>query len=384
MNEPTRTVLFVERRRNAPVDPDAWKKLIGSKPVDARLETLPETKMRRGVFAVSTTVQIALAMALAALPLLFPESLSMRMIYQVTPIAAPVTEVPVPAEAPAEQPKAPKAIPEPIEQPPAPKVIAPRALIAPKPRILNRQEQEAVAPKVEPVLTSAKFDIPAAPVGQPERPREPVKTGMLNTGSEAPPTLTAAVEKVQTGGFGDKQGFASPENPSQHGNVARVGSFDLPAGPGYGNGSGGASGARGVVASSGFGNGIAVPPAANGNRAGVKSGGFGAVTVAPEAKAAPKQAESAPAVQPIVILEKPSPVYTDEARRLRIEGEVLVEVVFRASGQVQAVRVVKGLGHGLDEAALRAAEQIRFKPAMQQGQPVDFPAVAHIVFQLAF
>ena len=113
MNEPTRTVLFVERRRTAPVDPEAWKKLIGAKPVDARLETLPETKMRRGVFAVSTTVQIALAVALAALPLLYPESLSMRMIYQVTPIAAPVTEVPVPAEPPAEQPKAPKAIPEP-------------------------------------------------------------------------------------------------------------------------------------------------------------------------------------------------------------------------------------------------------------------------------
>ena len=53
------------------------------------------------------------------------------------------------------------------------------------------------------------------------------------------------------------QGFASQESPSQHGNVARVGSFDLPSGPGYGNGSGGASGARGVVASSGFGNGIA-------------------------------------------------------------------------------------------------------------------------------
>ena len=380
MNDPTRTVLFVERRRTEPVDPDAWKKLIGSKPVDARLETLPETKMRRGVFAVSTTLQIALAAALAALPLLYPESLSMRMIYQVTPIAAPVTEVAVPAEA-AEQPKAPKAVPEPIEQPPAPKVIAPRALIAPKPRILNRQEQEALVPKVDPVLTSAKFDMPAA---QPERPREPVKTGMLNTGSEAQPTLTAAVEKVQTGGFGNPQGFASPENPTQHGNVARVGSFDLPPGPGNGNGSGGASGARGVVASSGFGNGVAVPPAANGNRAGVKSGGFGAVTVAPEAKAAPKQAESAPAVQPIVILEKPNPVYTDEARRLRIEGEVLVEVIFRASGQVQAVRVVKGLGHGLDEAALRAAEQIRFKPAIQQGQPVDFPAVAHIVFQLAF
>jgi TonB-like protein len=51
---------------------------------------------------------------------------------------------------------------------------------------------------------------------------------------------------------------------------------------------------------------------------------------------------------------------------------------------VQTVRVVKGLGHGLDEAALHAAEQIRFKPAMQEGHAVDFPAIAHIVFQVAF
>lgn len=381
MKEQKRTVLFVERRRTAPVDPEAWKRLIGEKPVGARLETLPETKIRRGVFAVSTTVQVALAVALAALPLLFPESLSMRMIYQVTPIAAPVTEVPVPDEHPVEQPKAPKAVPEPVAPPPAPKVIAPHALIAPKPRVLNPHEQEAAAPKLDSVLTAAKFDVP---LDQPVKPREPVKTGMLNTGSDAQPTLKAAVEKVQTGGFGDPQGLAAPQSPAQHGNVARVGSFDLPSGPGYGNGSGGANGARGVVASSGFGNGIAVPPAANANRGSVRSGGFGAVTVAPEAKAAPKQAESAPAVQPVVILEKPDPVYTDEARRLRIEGEVLVEVIFRASGQVQTVRVVKGLGHGLDEAALRAAEQIRFKPALQQGQAVDFPAVAHIVFQLAF
>jgi hypothetical protein len=42
------------------------------------------------------------------------------------------------------------------------------------------------------------------------------------------------------------------------------------------------------------------------------------------------------------------------------------------------------LGHGLDEAALRAAGQIRFKPALQEGHAVDFPAIAHIVFQLAF
>ena len=94
--------------------------------------------------------------------------------------------------------------------------------------------------------------------------------------------------------------------------------------------------------------------------------------------------EAVAAVQPVVILEKPNPVYSEEARRLGLEGEVLIQVVFPASGAVRIVRVSKGLGHGLDEAAIRAAQQIRFKPALQQGTAVDFPATVHIVFQLAF
>jgi len=47
------------------------------------------------------------------------------------------------------------------------------------------------------------------------------------------------------------------------------------------------------------------------------------------------------------------------------------------------VKVVRGLGHGLDESAVRAAEKIQFKPALRDGHPADFEAVLHIVFQLA-
>lgn len=141
---------------------------------------------------------------------------------------------------------------------------------------------------------------------------------------------------------------------------------------------------RGAVASAGFGNGVATQAPVNGSRGAVQSGRFGTVEITPAAKSSPKQAEGGPTIQPVVILSKPNPVYTDEARKLGIEGEVQVEVVFRASGQVQTIRVIKGLGHGLDEAALRAAEQIRFKPALQAGQAVDFSAIAHIVFQLAY
>jgi TonB family protein len=77
------------------------------------------------------------------------------------------------------------------------------------------------------------------------------------------------------------------------------------------------------------------------------------------------------------------PIYTDEARSLKIQGEVLLEVVLEASGKLRIVRVVRGLGHGLDDAAVRAAEQIRFKPALRDGQPADSTAVLHIIFQLA-
>ena len=86
---------------------------------------------------------------------------------------------------------------------------------------------------------------------------------------------------------------------------------------------------------------------------------------------------------PAEIVSKPTPVYTEEARKQRIEGEVLLEVVFEASGQIRVLKVIRGLGHGLDEAAIRAAEQIRFKPALRDGQPADSTAVLHIVFQLA-
>ena len=83
------------------------------------------------------------------------------------------------------------------------------------------------------------------------------------------------------------------------------------------------------------------------------------------------------------ILEKPRPVYTEEARRLQIEGEVQLEVLFGASGEIHILRVIRGLGHGLDENAAHAARAIRFLPAKREGRAVDSTALVHIIFQLA-
>jgi len=86
---------------------------------------------------------------------------------------------------------------------------------------------------------------------------------------------------------------------------------------------------------------------------------------------------------PAEILSKPTPIYTEEARAQRIEGEVLLQVVLEASGKLRVLKIVHGLGHGLDDAAVNAAQQIRFKPALQDGQPSDSTVVLHIIFQLA-
>jgi TonB family protein len=86
---------------------------------------------------------------------------------------------------------------------------------------------------------------------------------------------------------------------------------------------------------------------------------------------------------PVEIISKPAPVYTEEARQLKIQGEVALSVVFQASGGIRVISVTKSLGHGLDEAAVQAAAQIRFKPAQRDGKAADFPATLRIVFRLA-
>jgi TonB family protein len=112
-------------------------------------------------------------------------------------------------------------------------------------------------------------------------------------------------------------------------------------------------------------------------------GGFGdsIATVQPSTA---RQPIAVSRLAPVEILFKPRPLYTDEARRLRIEGEVLLEVLFAASGEVQVIRVLKGLGHGLDENAGAAARQMHFRPAQSENGPVDSSAVLQILFQLAY
>jgi TonB family protein len=84
----------------------------------------------------------------------------------------------------------------------------------------------------------------------------------------------------------------------------------------------------------------------------------------------------------VEIVYKPRPGYYRGSTAAKSEGEVLLDVVFAASGSLRVNRVVKGLGYGLDDMALAAAQYIQFHPARRDGQPYDCAAPVHIVFEL--
>jgi TonB family protein len=383
---PRKTTMGVgfEANRGRSGNPQAWKNAIGTKRIPARLALLPEPKPRWNRIGLSAGVQLAIFGFLLLLPLLFPQQMKTALNLRPTELMQPVTLIPV-----APEPPPPPKI-KPKVAPPEPKPVEPQP-----PKLNPRQEHVFLAAKVEPpkmkTLEAKPVELNPSfepvkidtPTSQPKKPKDDVKVGVMSSGSAAPATVVAPVNKVQTGGFGDPNGIPGKGDPNKATNVNRLGSPALPGGPGYGNGSGGDKGIRGTVASTGFGNGIANPPPAP-KRGSLQSTGFADQTVAAPESPKKKASSGEGATTPVDILEKPRPVYTAEGRSQRIEGDVVLDMVFLANGSIQVNRVISGLGHGLDEAATRAAQQIKFKPARRDGQAVDFPARVRIEFRLAY
>ncbi|MGH9530241.1 MAG: energy transducer TonB [Terriglobales bacterium] len=250
-------------------------------------------------------------------------------------------------------------------------------LILPK---IVRLQPKPVPKEIEPPRLDARIAAPVLVRVSAARPAKLLYTGSF--GSSAVATLNTTAEKVQTGGFGDPNGLKGEGKGPSHMVAATMGSFDLPQGAGHGNGSGGAKGLQGTIASAGFGNGIARPSHGDGRASGaVAQTGFTAQAIA--APVTRTVSDQGSATSPIEITYKPKPVYTEEARKLQLQGEVLLEVTFAANGQLHVNRVVRGLGHGLDEAAVVATNNMRFKPAKRNGSPVDLTAVVHVMFELA-
>jgi len=245
------------------------------------------------------------------------------------------------------------------------------------------KEIPPVQPQAPPVsaMNAAPAVKPAPAVAKATSPAE-IKTSVFGAGKPETATVRQPARQVQTGGFGDPNGVP-PQSAQNHSavTVASVGSFELPSGPGKGAGTGGSHGTAGTVQSAGFSNGSAgVAQATHGASGSVMPGGFGERVAQTGANV--QRVAATPAVEPVEIVFKPRPGYTAEAIRRHVEGEVLLDVVFGATGSLHVNRVVKGLGYGLDDEALAVAQRIRFKPARKDGQPYDCAALVHIVFEL--
>ena len=338
------------------------------------LGLLPEPRTRWQRFALSFGVQSLVVAFIVIAAIVSPDVLDVP-IHDYHFISLVNTPPPVPQT------------PAPVKHFPVPKIaepVVPRPEAMRVPAELVRKKAPVIEDQAPKVTLAAKKEL--LPDTKPLIPRPPVKTNVFSTGSSATPTMAAAPQKVQTGGFGDPNGVPAQDNHGRPITIAQAGSFNMPSGPGYGNGTGGSHGARGVIASTGFGSGVATGNSSgpiSGSRGAVRQGGFGDADVVAASQPKPKSAEPVVKTLPAEITFKPRPVYTDEGRQLKIEGEVLLDVVFSSTGQIRIVKVVRGLGHGLDESAVRAAEKIQFKPALRDGHPADFEAVLHIVFQLA-
>ncbi len=339
-----------------------------------QLGLLPERKINKRALATSYGLVTLAILMLINLSLLVPEKLQL-VDYHVTEL------IPMPALRP---------VPEPIKVKPQARVKllpAEKLPVFETPKLLVPREvrRQAPQPVEAPKVVVNQFAAPQIKIAVGGARPQLVHTGDFG-GSSQKPTLNVAVEKVQTGGFGDPNGLTGTGKQGAKLYAAAAGGFDMPVGPGQGNGSGGAKGLKGTVASADFGNGVATgghgDGRSNGKGSGVSTGGFGQEQVVHQG---PKivQAETG-ATTPVEITFKPNPAYTPEARSLKLEGEVLLEVSFAATGTLQVNRVVRGLGHGLDEAAIAAAKQMRFKPALHNGQPVDATAIVHVMFQMAY
>lgn len=198
--------------------------------------------------------------------------------------------------------------------PPRPRVSVP--VVTPKPVVTTRREVET--PKVPtPVVTLAPRPI--------ERPLDPLPSRVL-----VAPVVAAAADPRDREGVIDKAREAAASQDSGAGGGAGIGQ-------GTGNGEG---------LGAGLGDGI--------------GGGTGGGPYRPGSGiAAPR------------LLREVKAEYTDEARRRGMTGDVVLEIVVRRDGSVGDVKVLQGLGAGLDQRAIAAVRQWRFDPARLRGAPVD-------------
>ncbi len=290
----------------------------------------------------------------------------------------------LPAKQPPPPPKAKAPPPPPVEETPkvAEMKFQPPKITLPKPE---------PKPEMKPIQMEAKLPTPTIKDAKPAvilapQPKSALAAAAMPAQDDRVKASTKPVH------FGQAFGVTPNPNATRPATVAAIGNP-------YGGLQGPAVAPHGVVGSTGFGNGTrfgsnagvvgkvasaGVPGATN--AAGSGSAGKVASAGIPNAPTAAANAPAKNAAQlstNLEIVSKPLPVYTSQARHLKVQGDVILRVTFTASGRVVVQGVVHGLGYGLDDEARRVAQQIRFRPATRNGQAVDLTTNITITFQLA-
>ncbi len=344
---------------------------------------LPEPEGRNKSFAVSLIVNASVIALFLILSIFMVHQVVQKPVIE-TDLLLPITRV----------------------KPVRPTVHVKPPIVPPTPDLLNR-----IAPKItyrqtpaetQPRLARVHLNNVSAPVLPPYRPDSVAlpaqpKVGLFHTDIPTAVANNMGQTSTKTGGFGDPMGVHPNPGANRPATIAAYGSFQSAVGEsagagsarrgkvggvnfgsGYANGVPGGSG-HGKVASVGFSDGVA---GGTGNRP------RGTATVGAfhdnTAVATPKIMVASTGNETTVeVISHPRPEYTPEAKQLKIQGDVVLEVRFSADGRCHVIRVVRGLGHGLDEQAIRVAEETHFKPATRDGRPVDITTYYRIDFQLA-
>ena len=87
-------------------------------------------------------------------------------------------------------------------------------------------------------------------------------------------------------------------------------------------------------------------------------------------------------VTPPVAIHTADPKYSKQARTAMFSGQVVVSMIVGTDGKPHNVHILRGAGMGLDEEAIKAVEQYRFKPATQNGKPVAVYVNVQVNFQI--
>ena len=207
-----------------------------------------------------------------------------------------------------------------------------RSPVLPPRRVTTRQPDPRPKVAPPPVVTPE-------PVARPVEPR-PVPTPAPAPQVVAPVATAAADARDRTGDLKNTPSDADSRGP----------------GSGTGAGTGDGSGA-------GEGTGAGIGPGSGGGTGG-----------------GPYRPGSG--ISPPGLLREVRPDYTEEARRRGLEGDVVLEIVVRSDGMVGNVKVMQGLGGGLDQRAIDAVRQWRFSPARRFGTPVDVMVEVAVEFKL--